>query len=161
MLAELGHRQLQRGHDVLAIARRADSERRPFPEAGDPIRRENSEIDEIDRAHGDRRAFVDSDRHVHAVLLVVQLDIERGDPRVGVPAVGVEGRDSLEVLVEAGAVERVLATPRQPGALARGERPAQTALVDGGHADEGQLLYGHTPFLTAGREGQTGGAEEE
>ena len=40
-------------------------------------------------------------RHIDRVLLVVQLDVESGDPRVGIATVGIKRLDALEIGVEA------------------------------------------------------------
>ena len=40
------------------------------------------------------------ERHVDGVLLVVELDVEAGDARVRIAAVGVEGLDALKIGVE-------------------------------------------------------------
>ena len=86
------------------------------------------EPDEVDRRDPDRFAFGDGDGDVDRVLFVVQLDVETGHARVGVPAVGVERLDPLQVRVEARPVEECLPAPGQLGALARRERIAQARL---------------------------------
>ena len=140
--------------DLLTIARRADRERRPLSEVRQPIRRQDVETDEVDRAHADGGAFVDRQRHVDGVLLVVELHVEGGDACVRVPAVSVERRDALEIRVEAGVVEALLAPPGQPRALPRGKRRPETRLVDGGHADKGQPPHGDGPVFPTGRRGR-------
>ena len=78
----------------------------------------------------DRLAFGDRHGEIDLVLLVVQLDVEAGDARVGKAAIGVERLDALEVGVEPRAIEEVLLAPGNFRALAGGERVLQAALVD-------------------------------
>ena len=73
---------------------------------------------------------------VDRVLFVVQLDVEAGHARIGIPAVGVKRLDPLQVRVEARPVEVRLSAPGQLGALARGERVAQARGVHRLHPDE-------------------------
>ena len=123
MFAELGHRQLQRGRDVLPIARRADRERRPFPEvwqirSGGRTAKSTKSIEPTGIGAPSSTVTVTSTR----VLLSFSFTSNAVTRASGIPAVSVERRDALEILVEAGIVEHVLPAPRQPGALARGER---------------------------------------
>ena len=86
---------------------------------------------------------------VDFVLFVVQLDVETGHPRVGVPTIGVERLDPLQVRVEPRPVEECLPAPGQLGALARRQRSAQARLVDRVHTDELDRTDGNRAFFVA------------
>ena len=50
---------------------------------------------EADRAHENRRAFVDGDRNRDGLLVGIEVGVDRGDLRVGIAAIGVERLDAL------------------------------------------------------------------
>ena len=93
-------------------------------------RRNGVESRKVDRLDEHRRAFGDRHREIDLVLLVVELDVEAGDPRVGIAAVGVERLNPLQVRVEARPVEEVFLAPGNFRALAGRERVLQATFVD-------------------------------
>ena len=136
VVLQLVERQLASGHDKLAVARLSNLERHLVLQRVQMVGRNHVEPDEGDGGNPDGFAFGDRDGDVDRVLFVVQLDVETGHARIGIPAVGVERLDPLQVRVEASPVEVRLSAPGQLGALARGERVAQARRVDRLHADE-------------------------
>ncbi len=77
VIFQLVHRHLVGRHDNLPIARLSDLERRLVLEVGEVLGRNAFESGEGDDGHDDRFAFADGHGQVDAVLLVVELDVER------------------------------------------------------------------------------------
>src|SRR5471032_367776 len=119
-------------------------------------RRDDVESGEVNRLHEHRLAFRDRDGEIDFVLLVVELHVEAGDPRVGKSAVGVERLNALQVRVEARTVEEILLAPGDFRALAGRQRIFQTAYVNRLDAVEGEATNLDGPPLLAG-----GGTRED
>src|SRR5207248_2873569 len=111
------------------------------------------EADKVDRGDVHRLAFGDRHRQIDCILLVVELDVESGDTRVGITAVGVEGLDAFEVRIEARTIEEILAAPGDLRALTRRQRVLEAAFVDRFDTLEGKAMDLNRPFFFAsGRE---------
>ena len=106
-------RHLVRRDDELPVARRADLERNLFHHLSEMVGWDHVESDEVDGRNRHRFAFLDGHGDVDLILLVVQLDVEAGDARVRIAAIGKERLDALQIGVEARAVEVVLPSPRE------------------------------------------------
>ena len=140
VVLQLVHRHLVGRDHELAIAGLPDLQRYPFLQVVEMGRRDVLEAGEIDRLDEHRRAFVNGDGQIDLILLVVQLDVEAGDARVGVAAVGVERLHPLQIGVEARPIEEGFLAPGDFRALAGGERVLQAALIDSLDALEGQAV---------------------
>ena len=150
MIAQLVDRHLVRRDDQLPIARPADFQRHALLQVVQMTGRNAVEADEFDGRHPNRLALRNRDRHIDGVLLVVQLDVESGDPRVGIAAIGVKRLDALEIGVEAGPVEIRLPAPRQLRALPRGQHAFQPRLIHRLHPLESEAAHGDRAFFPAG-----------
>ncbi len=113
VIAQLVDGHLVRRDDQLSIARLVDFQRQAFLEPVQMIGRNDIETDEFNGRHPDRLALGNRHGHIHGILLVVQLHVESGDPRVGISTIGVKRLDPLEIGVEAGPVETQLPAPGQ------------------------------------------------
>ena len=129
VIAQLVERQLVGRDDELAVARLPDLEGQVFFHLRQVVRRDDVEAGEVDRFDRDRFALGDGDRQVDRVLLVVELDVESCDARVGEAAIGVEGLNPLQVGIESRTIEVGLLAPRDPRALMRRERGLQARFV--------------------------------
>ena len=100
MVAQLVQRHLVHRHDELTIARLAWLERGPFFQIVEVSGRNDVESDEVNRGQFHWLAFDDRHRDVDGILLVVELDVEGGDARIGIASVGIKRLDALEICVE-------------------------------------------------------------
>ena len=91
-----------------------DLQRKRVAEAPLLARRQDVEAGQIDPGDERRLPFRDLDDDVDLVLLVIQLDVEGADARVGKAAIAVERLDAFEVGFERAAIEIGLVAPGQP-----------------------------------------------
>jgi hypothetical protein len=112
-----------------------------------------------DRGNERRLSFRNADNHIDLVLLVIQLDVEGTDARVGEPAIAVERLDSFEVGVERAAIEIGLMAPRQARSLFRLQGGREGLLVDLLDALEIEFVNRDVALLAAS--GRQEGNEED
>ena len=155
VILELVHGHLVGADHELPIARLADLERDALFQFVEVRRRDRVEPGKRDRRDEHRLAFGDRNGEIDLVLLVVQLDVEPGDARVGISAVGVKRLNTFQIRVESRPVEEVFFTPRNLRALTGSQRVLETALVHCLHAFKGKAVDFYRSGLLAG-----GGAGE-
>ncbi len=115
-ISELVERRLPVGLHERAIERGARLERKLGFERRAPRRGQRVEPFEHDALDAHRLPFFDVDGDADGGLRVVQLRVERRDPRVREAAVLVERHDALQIRLELLAAEIALRSPGNPGA---------------------------------------------
>ena len=146
VIAQLVERQIVSRQHGLPVARVTDVKWNVLFERFEMIWRDLVEPLEDDRDDANGITFVDGERDIHGVMLIVELDVETRDPSVRIAAIRVIGFDPLQVGVETIAVEEIaLLRPREPHVderqlriLARRQRRPQKGGIDGVNPFEGQ-----------------------
>jgi hypothetical protein len=151
VVLQLVDRHLVRRDDQLPVARRADLERNFLHQGGKVVGWDHVESHEVEGRNLHRCAFLDGHGDVDLILLAVQLDVEADDARVRIAAIGIERLDALQVRIEAGAVEVVLPSPRNNGALPCSKGVLEFSFVDLLDAFEGQTMDRDRAFFLASR----------
>ena len=146
VIAQLVERQIVSRQHRLPVARVADVKRNVLLKRFEMRGRDLVEPLKDDRDDPNGITLVDGERDVHGVMLIVELDVEAGDPSVRITAIRVVRFDPLQVGVEPITVEEIaLLRPREPhvderqlGILARRESRPQKGGIDGVHPFECQ-----------------------
>ena len=73
--------------------------------------REHVDTLDLECRNANRLAFRDVDGDVDLILLVVELDVKRGDTRVGKTAIAIERLQALQIGFEGAAIEEPLSPP--------------------------------------------------
>ena len=113
LVAQRVERALARGDGQLAIERLLHLQGKRVAEAPLLARRQDVEAGQIDSGDERRLPFRDPDDDVHLVLLVIQLDIEGADARVGESAIAIERLEAFEIGLECAAIEIGFVPPGQ------------------------------------------------
>ena len=148
VILHLVQRGLARDLRERAIERLPGLQRNAILEACEMPRRQHVEAVVLDRFDDIRLSFIDVDRDVDGILLLVQLHVEGPDLRVRIAAVAIEGGHPLQVAVELIAREVMLGAPRKFRALRRRQRGAQLTFLDGLDAGELELVHPDDALLT-------------
>ncbi len=130
VVAQEVERALARRHGELPIERLVRLQRQAVAQRALLPRRQHVEPRQVDPGDQRRLPFRDADDDVDLVLLVIELDVERADARVGIPAVAIERLDAFEVGLERAPIEVGLVAPGQLGAAPGLERRGQRLRVD-------------------------------
>ena len=162
VVAQRVERALARRDGQLAIERLLRLQRQRVAQAPLLARRQHVEAGQIDPGDERRLPFRDPDDDVDLVLLVIQLDVEGADARVGESAIAIERLEPFEVGLERAAIEIGFVPPGQTSIRVWSGAPSASAFLSTCLTPwKSRLWIVDVALLAASREqrGQRGGAK--